>query len=338
MQKSNTSRRDSVSTAAQEISEKPAAAARHSDRRIAEALQWARGQARDPDLRSAREFALRLRISPSQLSMYESGARPIPAAILVRAAEVARVDLNSLMQRTASVDREHPFLHAVQFLQHARDLGIEDVFQTRSAGLLAMTPFLRDTTHGKLFITASSLRGVREDVGNPFVRALAEMQQRGEPAFDIQAILTYPKIGDHRAKVEGRVEGSISAEIVQGVKWLLRDLRVPASNIKFLKASPSMFSLFIMRGDDGLGLLNSYPAMAQAFTAFSLIVRPNPTSGHDVFSRVLTNNFHFPWNSADSDITVDLVQTIQDCKAEPPKNCPISWFEEIEREIESGVP
>ncbi|MBU6409889.1 MAG: hypothetical protein KGR98_05820, partial [Verrucomicrobia bacterium] len=137
----------------------------------------------------------------------------------------------------------------------------------------------------------------------------------------IRVMFTHPQTDGFRREVlEGRVGGSIVTEIFQGIVWAMDYLNIPPENIRLLKASPSIFTVFAWNTRTGVALLNPYPLMAQAFLSFSLIIRSSdrlPGQAHltALYETLYRANFNDAFYDQTGKITVDLQAGIDECCA-----------------------
>jgi len=219
-------------------------------------------------------------------------------------------------ERTSTAD----FASTIDFLQQAQRLGIRSFHPIRDTALFDLIPFVQGMFSGEICITGSSLKGLQEDVNHEFVNQIDRVRDRRDQV-GLKVLMTHPKFGYHRESLEGRTRGSIVSEIFQGLKWAMTRLQVRPADIKMVKASPTCFSIFVQDGHRGVGLVNPYPTMKQAFTSLSLIVESvqradAPGRAQSIYHNYFNSNFSSPWNDTSGKITVTLADALKECGQE----------------------
>ncbi len=288
---------------------------RASQRRaIGQRLREQRSQ-RAPNI-PLKTFSEQVGLSDSLVSRIESGTASLPLDAVPRIAEVLGCRQEAILSNEPHPEAGTlPFHKAVEFLQKAQLLGIDGLYPDRPSGLSHLVPFAEEMCGGKVFITASSLRGLEQRPEHRFVRRL--MAFGHSPTFEVSVIMTHPRLGSEREHQERRPPGSIVREILTGITWCIESLRIPPSHIRLTTASPSSFSIFLIDGPEGRAIINPYPTMRQAFLSFTLAVRSVPVDGRageviSVYQTYLEANFREPWQ--DQQVTVGLIKGLQECQ------------------------
>jgi transcriptional regulator with XRE-family HTH domain len=255
------------------------------------------------ELSTLKTFGAMINCSEPYLSQLESGSRPINVEKVMQVAELTEKDPGDFFGN-ASVRKSlfgRGFKDAAHFLGTAEKLGIIDIFPDRTTGLKAMAPFLGTMMRGEVAITGSSLRGLFWDKHHPFVEALrALIRERHE--VQVKVILTNPKISVGREELEGRTAGSIAKEIFDGVA-IIKELGVPDENIRFIDASPTMFSIFCSSPAAKIGFINPMTLGKQGFLNFGLLLRSvvndsqNGTDLRGLYEDMYQANFELVWNN-----------------------------------------
>lgn len=292
---------------------------RKTRREIGERIRKAREELND-EKRTLKWFceAVGGNLSESLLSQMESGSRPISSDLLLRIANVTGVSPHELLSGRGEKPVQIDFQPTVQFLEQAQRLGVKALGMDRDAALFDLLPFLNGMYTGEVNITGSSLKGLQQDSNHEFIKKLIEVA-RDRPKIAVRTLMTHPKYGYTREFLENRISGSIVSEIFQGIRWGVGILEIPPENIKFVKASPTCFSIFLWNGREGVGFVNPYPLMKQAFTCFSLTVRsvdrPDAQGGRaqSIYQSLSNANFHTPWEDTSGNITVPLSVAIDEC-------------------------
>lgn len=127
--------------------------------------------------------------------------------------------------------------------------------------------------------------------------------------FEVRVIMTHPKLGPKREYQERRPPGSIIREILTGINWCLDVWQTAPTNMRLRITSPSSFSIFLIDGPEGPGIIYPYPTMHQAFLSYTLAVRnvqAEESAGEAVliFQTYLAANFNEPWQ--DEHVTTGL--------------------------------
>jgi transcriptional regulator with XRE-family HTH domain len=262
-------------------------------------------------------------ITEPKLSKIETGTDSLPAELIPHLAEITGKNPEELLGVESPSDTTiQNFEHTISFLSQAGELGIIGLEATRGTGLLRIVNFLRKMHVGEVAITASSLRGLQQDRSNEFVRALRFLSNQRRQV-KIRILFTHPLNGYDREILEGRVAGSIVTEIFQGIAWAMQFLNVRTEDIRLLKASPSVFSVFAWNESQGMGLINPYPTMAQGFVSFAVLLKSIDAHGarmhHGIslFGSLYRANFRDVWQDAEptgtKKICVDLDTGFQQC-------------------------
>ncbi len=258
------------------------------------------------------------------LSQIESGIRNVTFEQLSAIARVTHKDLFELVGvEQGGVPVGGHFLQAGDFLTRADDMGIVGFETNRDAALNHLIPFISSMYAGEICITGSSLRGLQQ-ANFEFVEYLvrAHLQQK----IPVKIMFTHPEKGSERENLEGRVQGSILAEIWQGVRWALLTIGVDEQNIRFAKASPTIFSVFAWNGRKGMGLINPYPIQQQGYMTFCVILRsvdnraerrPGHAQPTPIFEKLMGANFRQPWEDKTEIISVSLQRGIDECLDKP---------------------
>ena len=260
-------------------------------------------------------FAASVDLSDSLLSRIESGKASLPFDAVERIANVTGQHPEAITTGNPYPDiGDHPFREAGKFIKQAELLGVDGLFADRAAALGHLLPFAKKMRKGRVNITASSLRGLEQKSEHRFVRRLMEFGRN--PNFEVQVIMTHPKLGSRREYQEHRPTGSIVREILTGINWCLDVWNIAPSDIRLSIASPSSFSIFLIDGPEGRGIINPYPTMRQAFLSYTLAVRNVPAEGSageavSIFQTYLAANFREPWQ--DENVTVGLEEGLEEC-------------------------
>jgi transcriptional regulator with XRE-family HTH domain len=283
---------------------------------IGERLKQAREQLPEP-LCQAKTFAEVIGKTPPELSMIERGQRPLSSETLAAVFENTGIRPSELFGKEPV---RRPLLPAMQFLSDSHDLGIVGICRDRRAGLYRLVEFMDSVHQGELLITGSSLKGLKQDITHPFVRALSNICSKRKDNVSVKVILTHPWFASHREHVEQAPAGAIVREVFDGIWWCRNHLTIDIDKIKLIKAGPTCLSIFIVdhRQQRRLGLVNPYPMMSQAFNALSMIVEPAEltTTGQmpSVFDSYIEANFRTAWDSSGrSGVTETLERTMEEC-------------------------
>lgn len=286
---------------------------------IAERIRAARSRSNQ----GLKVLAEKIGVSDSLFSMYEAARRPLPAEHLPRLCRELDVDPEHLLGMT---DREarptHPFEDARRFLDQVLGLGVEAIYPDRGRALFHLCPMLERVRKGQMLVTGSSLKGLHQDNDHEFLKILIQQTRRG--AISMRVVMTHPLYGSSREELERRSAGSIVDEVFAGTRFLTQVLKVPTGAIKFMRAPPTCFSIFLEDGHQGLALINPYPLMRQAFSSVSTIVRqlnePGGGRTHSVYSAYRIANFVDVW---EHQTVVDWQTMIDQCKGATPDSAHI---------------
>jgi len=268
-----------------------------------------------PDKSLLSYFAKSLGMNESLLSRIESGNASFPLEKIELLAEVAGCREEEILYGNAYPDfGKHPFNETLKFLQQAAILGVDGLFTDRAASLGHLLAFAERMRKGKLYITASSARGIEQRTDHLLVQRLMEMGPNDH--FEVRVIMTHPKLGSKREYLERRPTGSIIREILTGINWFLDVWQIKPIDIRLSKANPSSFCIFLVEGPEGRGIINPYPTMRQAFLSYTLAVHKVAAGGGageavSIFQNYLTANFEEPWQ--DSHVTEGLVDGLEKC-------------------------
>jgi len=260
-------------------------------------------------------FAKNVGVSNSLLSRVESGKASLGVEVVDRIAEVAGCRPEAITTDDPYPERDlSPFSDAATFLGQARLLGVDGLFPDRASALSHLVPFAEKMRSGAIHITSSSLRGLEQRSEHEFVRKLIEFG-RNARRYDVRIIVTDPRLGSAREHQERRPEGSIVREIFTGINWCLNDMGIHHSRIRLSRVSPSLFSIFLLDGAEGRGLINPYPTMRQAFSSYAFTVRrvADQPVGPQIHESYYQANFSEPWQ--DKRITVALHKGLVECDA-----------------------
>jgi len=267
------------------------------------------------DERQLGKFASKIKLSESLLSRIESGKASLPLDAVERIADKFGCRPETITHGDAYPERDkNPLQSGIELLQQAKSLGVDGIYQDRTSALSYLLEFARKMRSGDINITGSSLRGLEQRSDHKFVDYLKELGSN--PHFKMKVIMTHPKYGPAREHQENRPKGSIVREILTGISWCIEVLNIVPDNIKLSKASPSSFSLFLIDGPEGKGIINPYPTMRQAFLSFTLAVRKvsaEEGSGEavSIFETYLQSNFYDPW--VDPGVTIGLIEGLNEC-------------------------
>lgn len=268
------------------------------------------------EIRQLSEFASKIGLSESLLSRIESGKASLPLDAVERIADKFGCRPEALIAGDAYPNKEKdPLQSGIDFLRQAQYLGVDGLFPDRTLALGYLLQFAQEMRSGEIKITGSSLRGLEQKSEHGFVRRLIEFGNN--PLIEMKVIMTHPMHGPEREHQENRPEGSIVREILTGIIWCIEVLKIEPENIKLSKASPSSFSIFLLDGPEGRGLINPYPTMRQAFLSFTITVHrgangKGPGEAVSIFETYLQANFRDPWD--DQNVTVDLIKGLEECK------------------------
>lgn len=264
--------------------------------------------------KSLTDIADKVDLTESLLSRIESGKVGLPLDRLEMLSAIFGCHPEEIRIGRISDDQILPLQPALEFLQQAQNLGVDGLFQDRASALEHLVPFLKKMRMGQILINGSSLRGLEQKSELEFIQSLVKLG--GNPRITMKVIMTHPKIGPNREKQEGRPEGSIVNEILTGINWCVETLQIEPKNIKLSTASPSSFSIFLLAGTEGRGIINPYPTMRQAFLSYTLVVRKVPSNkgageAVSIFDTYLRANFNDPWDGRY--ITKELIEELRDC-------------------------
>lgn len=178
-------------------------------------------------------------------------------------------------------------------------LGFVGVYPTRASALEYFVPFLvkelSDATEkdpARFWVTASSIQGLLTAPGcKGFHEGQELIKLITDSHCDIRIMLTDPKAAESRAEQEGRAAGKIEREVKENLLRLKHN-GIDQKQVRYYPGTPTVFAIAIKK----TMLLNPYPYEAQAFSAFSLIVRN--TSEEDIYDQYITPHFESPWGKA----------------------------------------
>lgn len=262
------------------------------------------------------QFAQNIGLSESLLSRVESGKASLPLDVVELIAKTLGCRVDAIITGEAYPGEKNPLRSGIEFLQQAEGLGVDGIYQDRTSALGYLLPFAEKMRAGEINITGSSLRGLEQRSEHRFVSYLEKLGNN--PQFKMKVIMTHPALGPKREHQENRPKGSIVREIFTGINWCIEVLNIPPENIRLSIVSPSSFSIFLIDGPEGRGIINPYPTMRQAFLSYTLAVRKvsaekGAGEAVSIFETYLSANFREPW--VDPNVTVALKEGLEDCKS-----------------------
>jgi hypothetical protein len=176
----------------------------------------------------------------------------------------------------------------LDLLRSAQQAGIRGVYGTRGEALQAFMGPLEAERHD-IMIVGSSLRGLLQEFDNEYEHARKLLQRKVLDNVRVRMLVTHPVVADFRARQEDRNLRDIGREIIESLRVLREDWKLPAANIKLYVGTPTVFAI---RTADAM-LINTYPYMKEAVASPSLIVqRP----GY-IYESYVDNHFR-AWKSA----------------------------------------
>jgi len=203
---------------------------------------------------------------------------------------------------------------------NGRDLGLDNIFLTRTDALIDFEQHLRDELksaagekaradgadehdgpRARLWFVGTSLKGILEASAHGFdgagilswAASLAALD-----LLDLRVLLTHPTFARVRARQEHRAGSAIPEEIDEALEFL-HGHGVHAASVRMTQASPTVFAIATRERM----LLNPYPYGAEAHRSFALIVKrvhqePNDHDSlhRDIFEQYQQRHFMRPWD------------------------------------------
>jgi len=173
-------------------------------------------------------------------------------------------------------------------LKSVREAGLYGIYSTRQDAFASFIKFLIDEPY-EILVVGSSLLGVLKLPDKEYEEIRKVLYQRKESGVKVRFLLTHPKIADLRAQQENRSPKGIGIEIIDSLKILINEWKIPREDIRLYQGTPTCFGL---RTGKAI-LLNVYPYMIQAYVSPCLIV----LKGGYIYSQF--DNSHFrAWTSS----------------------------------------
>jgi transcriptional regulator with XRE-family HTH domain len=248
------------------------------------------------ELAKAGDLARELKKSAAYISRLETGAKSVPAEVLVWMAKRAKVAPWELFFGEARRPAP-PFQEAAAFLQRANEMGIVNLEPDRERALSKIVPFIDALDSGTVDITGSTLRGLRQKSPDPFV--IAVRRKREPVRLAVRILFTHLEQAFLREELEGRNPGAIVQEVVEGIRWARDTWHLDWQDIKLVKAPPALFSVFVGDREQarGVGVANIYPLMTQAYVSPAMVLQ-NTGNPSEIYQALHRTNFADPWEKA----------------------------------------
>jgi len=203
---------------------------------------------------------------------------------------------------------------------NGRDLGLDNIFLTRTDALIDIESHLRDELksaavessrtggpddrdgpRARLWFVGTSLKGILEASALGFDGAGIlswAASLAAQDLLDLRVLLTHPTFARVRARQEHRAVTAIPEEISEALEFLHAH-QVNAACIRMTQASPTVFAIATRERM----LLNPYPYGAEAHRSFAIIVKrvhqePNDHDSlhRDIFEQYEQRHFVRPWD------------------------------------------
>jgi len=158
--------------------------------------------------------------------------------------------------------------------------GLEMVYPNRMEALKEFAPYMKEEKE-EILIIGSSLLGLFL-----YVPGFKDIVQENPKRFKF--LLTHPDDSRKREGPEGRDQGVIKGEIIEGIHKLM-NWGVPLENIQLYRGSPTVFTIITSTHM----LLNPYPYCTEAYRCWCLQV----SSKGSIYKQYYEKHFKDAWDS-----------------------------------------